>query len=95
MMTLNIMFALICGMALGTFFTFNLWSSVKKMVDQKTPWHVLFLNFLLRLSVVLLGFYLIMDGSRARLIAAIIGFVIVKEILTRLVGSKDQVTQGT
>ncbi len=94
-MTWNLAFAFTAGMALGTFFSFNLWSSVKKMVDEKTPWHVLFASFLLRVSVVLLGFYLIMDGSKERLIAAVIGFVIVKEIMTRLLGRKNQVTQGT
>ncbi len=88
----HIVFAFAVGMGLGSFFSLNLWSSVQRMTDEETPWYILYGSFMLRISVVLLGFYLVMDGHLERMIAALGGFVLMREILVRALGKNPGVS---
>jgi F1F0 ATPase subunit 2 len=90
--TYYIVFAFAVGLALGAFFSLNLWSSVRRMTDDETPWYILYGNFMLRISVVLLGFYLVMDGHWERMMAALAGFVLMREILVRRLGKSPGVS---
>ena len=90
--TYYIVFAFAVGIALGAFFSLNLWSSVQRMTDDKTPWYILYGGFMLRISVVLLGFYFVMDGHWERMIAALAGFVLMREILVRKLGKSPGVS---
>jgi F1F0 ATPase subunit 2 len=90
--TYYIVFAFAVGIALGAFFSLNLWSSVQRMTDDKTPWYILYGGFMLRISIVLLGFYLVMDGHWERMIAALGGFVLMREILVRALGKSPGVS---
>ena len=83
-----LIFAFAAGMALGAFFSLNLWSSVKAMTGRETPWYILYGSFVLRISVVLLGFFLVMAGRWERMIAALAGFILVREVMVRLLGRK-------
>jgi F1F0 ATPase subunit 2 len=87
-----IVFAFAVGLALGAFFSLNLWSSVQRMTDDKTPWFILYGGFMLRISFVLLGFYLVMNGHWERMIAALCGFVLMREILVRALGKSPGVS---
>jgi F1F0 ATPase subunit 2 len=78
----------IAGMALGTFFSLNLWYSVRRMADEHTPWYVMYGNFMLRIGVVIVGLYLVMAGHWERMLTAMLGFVIMREILVRRLGRK-------
>ena len=78
------------GAALGTIFTLNLWASVKKMVDEHTRWYVVYGNFVLRISIVMLGFYLVTAGRWERMIAALLGFMLMREIMVRRLGRKHE-----
>ncbi len=80
------------GMALGVFFSLNLWSSVRKMSEQDAPWYFLYGNFILRTSVVLMGFYLVMDGNWQRMVSALLGFMLTREIMVRIIGRKPEVS---
>ncbi|MGD0819579.1 MAG: ATP synthase subunit I [Desulfomonilia bacterium] len=80
------------GMALGAFFSLNLWSSVRRMTDEQTPWYFMYSSFMLRILVVVLGFYLVMAGRWERLVAAFLGFVLVREIMVRRLGRKPKVS---
>jgi F1F0 ATPase subunit 2 len=90
----HLILAFLAGLALGVFFSLNLWSSVKKMTDEQTPWHVLFMNFVLRIGVVGAGFYIVMDGHWERMMAALAGFVLMREILVRKLGRSPGVSRG-
>jgi F1F0 ATPase subunit 2 len=79
-------------MALGAFFSLNLWSSVRRMTDEQTPWYFMYSSFMLRILVVVLGFYLVMAGRWERLVAAFLGFVLVREIMVRRLGRKPKVS---
>jgi F1F0 ATPase subunit 2 len=88
----HLIFAFAAGMALGAFFTLNLWSVVQKMTDEQTPWYVMYGNFVLRMSVVVLGFYLVMGGRWERMITTLLGFVLMRELLVRRLGRKPGVS---
>jgi F1F0 ATPase subunit 2 len=88
----HLILAFLAGLALGLFFSLNLWSSVKKMTDEQTPWYVLFVNFALRMGVVAVGFYIVMDGHWERMMAAFVGFVLMREILVRRLGKSPGVS---
>jgi F1F0 ATPase subunit 2 len=80
------------GMALGAFFSLSLWASVRKMADEQTPWYILFGNFLFRMGVTVTGFYLVMAGQWERVLAALLGFVFMREILVRRLGKSSRVS---
>jgi F1F0 ATPase subunit 2 len=77
------------GLALGAFFSLTLWSSIRRMVDGKTPWYVLFGNYVFRTSVVLAGFFLVMAGRWERMAAALTGFVIMRALMGRFLGREE------
>jgi F1F0 ATPase subunit 2 len=87
-----LVFAFIAGMALGTFYFLNLWSSVQKMTDASCPWYAMYGNFVLRMGLVLAGFYLVMAGHWERLLVCLGGFVLTREILVRLLGRRGRST---
>ncbi len=88
----HLIIAFLAGLALGAFFSLNLWSSVKKMTDEQTPWHVLFVNFMLRMGVVAVGFYIVMNGHWESMMAALAGFVLMRGILVRRLGKSPGVS---
>jgi len=89
---LSLILAFSVGMALGAFFSLNLWVSVRRMADEHTPWYIVFGNFMLRMGVVVIGFYLVMAGHWERMLAALLGFVLMREILVRRLGRKPRVS---
>ena len=78
--------AFVAGMALGIFYFAGLWQTVKKMPSSEHPMRLMLTSFLIRVVIVLTAFYFIMGGQWERLTVALIGFVIVKTLLTRKIG---------
>lgn len=77
-------------MALGGFYFWALWRSVRKLSKEQGAGSLL-VGYLVRLSVVLAGFFLIMGGRWERLVAALAGFLVVRAILVRRWGDKRPV----
>jgi F1F0 ATPase subunit 2 len=87
---LHLLFALLEGALLGVFFFAGLWWTVRKLDSAK---HValLFLgSMLLRTGIVVLGFYFIFGDNWQRLLVGLLGFVMVRIIVTRLTRIADQ-----
>ena len=76
------------GMALGAFYFLSLWKTLQKITDAPSPGFVMLRSYLIRTSVVLAGFYLVMDGHWQRAVAALLGFVVMRMILTRRLGKE-------
>jgi F1F0 ATPase subunit 2 len=75
--------AFAAGLALGAFYFTALWRTVRKLPEAQSPAGVMLGSFILRMAVVMAGFYLIMTGGHwERLAAAMIGFLIIRKILT-------------
>ena len=81
--------ALISGCVLGLIFFGGLWFTIKKSVNSKMPalWFVL--SFMIRLGIVLLGFYFISIGNWQRLLICVLGFIAARYMVFHLTKSYE------
>jgi len=86
-LALTLIASFLAGMALGGFYFWALWRSVRKLADEQQV-RSLLLGYFFRLGVVLAGFFLIMGGHWERLVAALLGFLLMRGILVRRWGEK-------
>lgn len=93
--SLYLIISFFCGMALGAFYFLSLWKTLQKIPDASNPALVMFKSFIIRTSVVVAGFCLVMDGHWQRAAAALMGFVIVRMILTRQLGRERKYCKRT
>jgi F1F0 ATPase subunit 2 len=82
--TFRLVLALAMGVLLGATFFGGLWWTVRKGVSSKHPAFWFVISLLLRMSVVLTGFYFVSDGRWDRLLVCLLGFVIARFAVTRL-----------
>jgi len=87
---LYMILAFIAGMALGMFFFGGLRFTVKKAITAKIPAIWIFGSFILRVSVVMLGFYYISPGGWQSLIVSVLGFIVARFVVTHLTKSIDK-----
>jgi F1F0 ATPase subunit 2 len=73
----------LAGMALGFFYFGTLWLTVRRMADARYPGSLSLVSFFGRLVVILSGFYLVMGGHWERLLASLIGFLLIRGLLIR------------
>jgi F1F0 ATPase subunit 2 len=78
--------ALMAGVLLGAMFFGGLWWTVQKGISSKQPAIWFSGSLLLRMSIVLAGFYFVSGGHWERLLMCLLGFVIARFIVTRLTG---------
>ena len=85
--TLLMILAFTAGLALGALFFGGLWITVKKTIAAKMPAVWVISSFFLRVSIVLIGFYFVSQGSWQRLLICLVGFVAARFIVTHLTKS--------
>jgi F1F0 ATPase subunit 2 len=84
--------AFTAGIVLGAFYFIALWQTVRRLSSAKSPARLLLGSLILRMAIVMAGFYLIMGTGRwERLAAAMLGFIIVRKILTYFLGPQNAV----
>ena len=76
--------ALMAGILLGSIFFGGLWWTVRKGVFSKSPALWFLGSMLLRMSLVLAGFYFVGRGDWVRLVICLLGFVVARFIVMRL-----------
>ena len=79
--------SLSAGMLLGTIFFGGLWWTVRKGVSSEQPALWFFGSLLLRMSIVLAGFYFASSSHWEGLLLCLAGFVIARLTVTRLTRS--------
>jgi F1F0 ATPase subunit 2 len=82
--------ALLAGALLGGVFFAGLWWTVRQLGSSR---HValLFLgSMLVRTSLVIVGFYFILGDSWQRLLAGLLGFIVVRLLVTRYIQQAEQ-----
>jgi F1F0 ATPase subunit 2 len=85
-----LMAAFAAGLALGAFYFIAIWQTVRRLPSEKSPARLMLMSFVLRMAVLLAGFYLIMGGEHwERLAAAMLGFIIIRKILTYCLGPQN------
>lgn len=83
--TFAMILACVAGLLLGSIFFGGLWWTIRRGVSSDRPAFWFFASFLLRMSIVLAGFYLVARGQRWQpVVACLVGFVIARLIVTRL-----------
>jgi len=86
----NLIWAFIVGLLLGILFFGGLWITVKKIINSKTPGLLMVGSFVLRITIVLAGFYFIGLGDWKKLIACLIGFMVSRFTVIYLTKSLDE-----
>jgi F1F0 ATPase subunit 2 len=80
--TLTLALAWLAGTALGAIFFGGLWWTVRKGVSSQLPAFWFAGSLLLRMSITLAGFYLVMGGHWERLLACSLGFLMARLVVT-------------
>jgi F1F0 ATPase subunit 2 len=78
------------GLLLGAIFFGGLYLTVRKGVSSGSPALWFFVSLVVRMGVVLAGFYFVSDGSWQRLVACFLGFVVARLVVTWLTGPAGQ-----
>lgn len=81
--------AFVAGIALGTLFFGGLWYTVKKIITAKMPALWVMGSFIVRIGLVLTGFYFISAGSWQRLISCLVGFIAARFIVIYFTKTMD------
>ena len=82
--------ALIAGLALGTFFFGGLWWTVRKAVQARIPALWFAGSLIIRLTVTMVGFYLVGNGSWQRLLVCVAGFALARMLVIRFTKTHDE-----
>jgi F1F0 ATPase subunit 2 len=83
---LTMLLVLGAGIILGICFFGSLWWTIRRGLSAKQPALLFFSSLLLRTSLTLAGFYFITNGRLKLLLLCLLGFVIGRFMMMRLVG---------
>jgi F1F0 ATPase subunit 2 len=81
---LILVLALVAGLLLGSVFFGGLWWTVRRGISAKSPAPWFLGSMLLRMGIVLAGFYFVGRGDWQRLVTCLLGFIIARFIVMRL-----------
>lgn len=87
---LQLTLAGVTGGALGLFFFYGLRWTVKRGVSIKQPALWFLGSLLLRMGVVLTGFYFVSGGHWERLVSCLLGFFVARRVATRGSNSPEE-----
>lgn len=76
----------VVGLILGLFFFGGLWLTVRQLTTTTRPGLLFTASFLARTAVVIAGIYWAGAGEWQRMTACLVGFIVVRAILTRRLG---------
>ena len=85
-------FALVVGLVLGAIFFGGLWWTVRHGASSKHPALWFLGSMLVRMSIVLAGFYFVGRGDWQRLATCLVGFIIARFIVMRLTRTRIETT---
>lgn len=80
----------IAGLVLGVLFFGGLWLTVKNAVVSEKPALWFIGSFFIRMSIALIGFYYLSQGSWKNLLVAVSGFIIARYIIIYLTKSIEE-----
>ncbi|MRR08237.1 MAG: ATP synthase subunit I [Deltaproteobacteria bacterium] len=83
---LQLCMSALAGLLLGLFYFGGLWLTVRKLPGSGNPGILVLGSFVVRLLVTLCGMYLVMDGEWERLVTCLAGFLLMRIVLTGLLG---------
>jgi F1F0 ATPase subunit 2 len=78
--------AFIAGLVLGAFYFIALWQTVKRLSSTSHPVRLMLGSLVLRMAALTAVLYFVMGGHWERLAVAMLGFVVMRKILTVRLG---------
>src|SRR5580658_11025759 len=82
---LSIALAFAAGLVLGGIFFGGLWLTIRKGISGIRPALWFFGSLMLRMSLALAGFYFVGRGNWKRMLLSLLGFVMARLVLNRLI----------
>jgi len=79
----TLLLAVVAGALLGLFFFGGLWWTVRRGLSARHPALLFIGSLLLRMAVAVGGFWWVSDGQWDRLLACLVGFLVVRLVMTR------------
>ena len=92
---LNLILPLVIGILLGALFFGGLWWTVRRGLSSNQPALWFFGSQLVRMRMVLGGFYLVARGHWERLLMCLLGFVVARLIVTRVTCAAEKPVELT
>jgi F1F0 ATPase subunit 2 len=92
-----LLLAVLMGAVLSIFYFGGLWITIQRLERVRNPALLFFGSFLLRLGVVLAGFYLVSDGRIERLGLCLLSFLLTRQLIlskTQVPREKEQTRHG-
>ena len=89
---LNLLPALFGGIILGILFFGGLWLTVRKGLTSKRPGIIFIVSLILRMGIVVMGFYYIGGDSWQKMVVCLVGFLMARIAIFHLT-KKDKQTQ--
>ena len=80
--------ALFAGTGLGAVFFGGLWLTVRRTLSSPSLSLLLVCSFLFRAGIVLVGFKVVCGGDWRQLIACLLGFLVARLVIERLLSAK-------
>ncbi|MCU0575042.1 MAG: ATP synthase subunit I [Syntrophobacteraceae bacterium] len=77
---------LAAGMLVGAFYFGGLWWTVRRVARSRRPGLLMLASYWLRTAVALALFYVIMEGGWVRLVVCLAGFLVMRQLLTWILG---------
>lgn len=82
--------AFVAGLVLGVVNFGGLWMTVRAMAGSARPGVLFAMSFVVRMSIVAAGFYLVMGGEWQRLLACVVGFFLMRVAFARVLGPEGK-----
>jgi len=77
----------LAGLILGFCYFMALWFTVWQLPERKNPVRLVIGSFVIRMTLILIGFYWITGhGHWERLMAAMLGFIMIRKLFLRYLG---------
>jgi F1F0 ATPase subunit 2 len=86
----DLIFALVAGVLVGSFFFLGLWYSTQKIGSTNHPFLWTIGSFVVRVGVTLLVFYFVGAGDYKNMLACLLGFIAAKIIILQITKSLDK-----
>jgi F1F0 ATPase subunit 2 len=87
---INVIFPFVFGILLGGIFYGGLWFTVQRGTRSQKPWLWFLLSPILRMGIVLAGFYLVAGGEWQRILICLAGFIVARLLVTLLTGREQR-----
>jgi F1F0 ATPase subunit 2 len=91
---LHLILAVLSGVLLGAFFFGGLWWTINRSLASAQPAVLILIlsSFLLRTTVAVGGFYIALQAGWQSLVACMLGFLVSRVVVTRVIGVRREKT---